>query len=290
VRQELRDRVVFAPQNVLQDPPFSRLDIATCRNLLIYLEPEVQQRVLSLIHFGLREGGTLFLGTSETIAGAEDLFEPIDKKSRIFRRVGASRQGTIEFPLPHALDSNDPNGRGRFRERRHESVRLSLNQLTQQTLVEHRCPAAVTLDRDHRVLYFHGDTRPYLLQPTGEPTRDLMLLVREGIRGAVRVALSRAAIDNAPVTLTDGSVDIDPLRRLRVAVTASPLTTDGAAGANSSEYFVVSFAERGEISLASAPAASSRRRTSCAGSAPSCKARSRSCRPATKSSRLPTKR
>ena len=63
MRPELRDRVVFAPQNVLQDPPFSRLDIATCRNLLIYLEPEVQQRVLALLHFGLREGGALFLGT-----------------------------------------------------------------------------------------------------------------------------------------------------------------------------------------------------------------------------------
>ena len=103
VRQELRELVVFAPQNVLQDPPFSRLDIVTCRNLLIYLEPSVQQRVLALLHFGLREGGALFLGTSETIAGAEDLFEPIDKKARIFRRVGPTRHGSIDFPLPRTV-------------------------------------------------------------------------------------------------------------------------------------------------------------------------------------------
>src|SRR5439155_218995 len=91
VRQDLRERVVFAPQNVLQDPPFSRLDIASCRNLLIYLEPPIQQRLLALLHFGLREGGALFLGTSETAAGAEDRFETLDKKARIFRRIGPTR-------------------------------------------------------------------------------------------------------------------------------------------------------------------------------------------------------
>src|SRR4029079_7514849 len=93
IKKGVRDLVVFAPQNVVQDPPFSRLDICTCRNLLIYLEPELQRRVLSLMHFGLREGGALFLGTSETIAGVEDLLEPIDKKARIFRRVGVTRHG-----------------------------------------------------------------------------------------------------------------------------------------------------------------------------------------------------
>ncbi len=111
VRPELRDRVVFAPQNVLQDPPFSRLDIATCRNLMIYLEPEVQSRVLALLHFGLREGGALFLGSSETIAGTEDLYEVIDKKARIYRRVGPTRHGSVDFPLPHPiLDDEDGAG------------------------------------------------------------------------------------------------------------------------------------------------------------------------------------
>jgi two-component system CheB/CheR fusion protein len=112
VRQDLRDRVVFAPQNILQDPPFSRLDIACCRNLLIYLEPDLQQRVLGLLHFGLREGGALFLGTSETITGTDDLFEPVDKKARIYRRVGATRHGLVEFPLPGALAGmRDEGGR-----------------------------------------------------------------------------------------------------------------------------------------------------------------------------------
>src|SRR5207253_1754641 len=95
VKKELREMVVFAPQNVLQDPPFSRLDICTCRNLLIYLEQDVQRRVLALLHFGLREGGALFLGNSETIAGVNDLFDPVDKKWRIYRRVGPTRHGMV---------------------------------------------------------------------------------------------------------------------------------------------------------------------------------------------------
>ncbi len=110
VRQELRERVVFAPQNLLQDPPFSRLDIITCRNLLIYLEPEMQERVLGLLHFGLREGGTLFLGTSET-AGSDEMFESIDKKARIYRRIGPTRHGKIAFPLPHPLVGGNGNER-----------------------------------------------------------------------------------------------------------------------------------------------------------------------------------
>src|SRR6185503_291900 len=110
IKQPLRECVVFAPQNVLQDPPFSRLDIATCRNLLIYLEPEVQLRVLSLLHFGLREGGALFLGSSETVGAAEGLFELVDKRARIFRRVGPTRHGDIDFPRPPAMRGADGGG------------------------------------------------------------------------------------------------------------------------------------------------------------------------------------
>ncbi|MFO0847225.1 MAG: chemotaxis protein CheB [Gemmataceae bacterium] len=254
VRQELRDRVVFAPQNVLQDPPFSRLDLATCRNLLIYLEPDVQRRVLSLLHFGLREGGTLFLGTSETIAGAEELFEPVDKKARIYRRVGPTRHGAVEFPLPHGFPAGGPGAGGRGR--RADGGRPSVAQITQHELLSHHTPAAVAVDRDYRVLYFHGDTRAYLVQPTGEPTRDLLLLARDGVRPAVRVALHRAAAEGVPATAADGWADAGNGRQVRVAVTASPapgVAPDGTPAPP--DYFVVSFADHGNLPHPAAPAA-----------------------------------
>jgi two-component system, chemotaxis family, CheB/CheR fusion protein len=99
VKRELRDMITFAPQNLLQDPPFSRLDLITCRNLLIYLEPEFQKKVVALFHFALREGGHLFLGPAETVSGHDDLFHPISKRWRIYTRVGQTRHDIVDFPL-----------------------------------------------------------------------------------------------------------------------------------------------------------------------------------------------
>ncbi len=238
VRPELRERVVFAPQNVLQDPPFSRLDIATCRNLLIYLEPDVQERVLALLHYGLREGGALFLGTSETISGTEGMFEPIDKKAKIFRRVGPTRHGSAEFPLPRVIR---PTSTGSLAPGRSVPLRPTFAQITQRALLDHHMPAAVLVDRDYRIQYYQGDTRPFFSPPRGEPSRELLELTVEGVRGAARVALRRAAAENRPVTVLDGWIATTPGNRGRVAVTASPAAESGAP-----DHFVVSFALKDE--------------------------------------------
>jgi two-component system, chemotaxis family, CheB/CheR fusion protein len=239
VRQDLRERVVFAPQNILSDPPFSRLDIVTCRNLLIYLEPEVQQRVFALIHFGLRDGGALFLGNSETVPSGAGLFEPTDKKARIYKRVGPTRHGAIEFPLP----------RGVARDSRMSARALplpsgtapSIAQLTARALVASHIGAAVTVDRDGRIVYYQGDTKPYLAQPGGAPTQELLALAGEQVRGAVRMALQRAMANQAPARATGGWTTNDEGHRRRVLVTASPLESSGTP-----ELFVVSFQQGGE--------------------------------------------
>jgi PAS domain S-box-containing protein len=260
VKQFLRECVLFAPQNVLSDPPFSRLDIVSCRNLLIYLEPDVQQRVLNLLHFGLREGGALFLGSSETVAGLDEMYELVDKRSRIYRRVGPTRHGSLDFPLPHAfrnLSAGEGGGAGdggegaaaraaaemRTFERR-PTGRPSIAMLTQRTLLEQHVKAAVTVDRDNRVLYFHGNTRPFLEQPPGEPTRDMLVLAREGLRGSLRVALHRCAAEQKSVTVLDGWVEMSTGRHARVAVTASPVAMDDPMHP---EYFVVSFDHLDEL-------------------------------------------
>ena len=241
VRPELRERVIFAPQNVLQDPPFSRLDIVSCRNLLIYLEPEVQQRVLSLLHFGLREGGTLFLGSSETTGkNIDEMFEAIDKKNRLFRRIGPTRHGSIDFPLPHAIKRDNSSGRSPT-ETRLPGVRPTMTTMTARALLESHTPAAVTVDRDGYIAYYHGDTEPFVASPRGEPTRDLLLLARETVRGSVRTALLRARSKNEAVTIVDGFLEIEPGLRHRVSVTASPLDVK-----NAPDFFVVSFQLFGE--------------------------------------------
>jgi two-component system CheB/CheR fusion protein len=241
VRQELRERVVFAPQNVLQDPPFSRLDIVSCRNLLIYLEPDVQKRVLSLLHFGLREGGALFLGTSET-TGAEAFFEPVDKKARIFRRVGPTRHGSTDFPLPRALIDDPQRNVLRAASESRPAPRPTIAQLTTRALLQTHTPPAVTIDRDFHIVYYHGNTQPFLTPPRGEPTRDLMSLARDSLRGAIRSAVHRAISENAPVTVTEAWIEKAPGQQVRVAVNVSPLEAKAP-----SNHYVVSFQERGDL-------------------------------------------
>jgi two-component system CheB/CheR fusion protein len=233
VRPELREIVVFAPQNVLRDPPFSRLDIVTCRNMLIYLEPEMQQRVLAMLHFGLRDGGVLFLGTSEMASGGEALFETVDKKARIFRRVRGSRARDLHFPIPGVTA---PSADQPAAERNPQSPRATVQQITARALLHRHVPAAVAVDRDLRILYFHGDTSPFLSQPAGEPTRDLMEVVAHAIRAAVREAVRRAVEPGANAGMDSAMVERPGGARDLVLVKASTVT-----GSDDGEHLVISF-------------------------------------------------
>ncbi|HEY2775215.1 MAG TPA: chemotaxis protein CheB [Candidatus Binatia bacterium] len=239
VRQELRERVVFAPQNVLQDPPFSRLDIVTCRNLLIYLEPDLQQRLLALLHFGLRDGGALFLGTSETPGPSDELFEQVDKKARIFRRVGPTRHGSVEFPLPRRMTTTPTEPRT-AEVKAAAVLRPTIAQLTTRVLLEYHTPPAVTIDHDYCILYYHGDASPYLAQRSGEPTRDLMAVLREPLYPAVRSAFHRAAHTRATAT-EDAWIDRSDGVREHVLVAVSPVSRQPKA-----DLFVVSFKDLGQ--------------------------------------------
>src|SRR5580693_2974803 len=156
---ELRGTVVFTAQDVLADPPFSRLDLITCRNLLIYLRPEAQQKVLLLFHFALHEGGVLMLGNSETVGSVDDRFEPISKKQRIYRQIGHTRPGEVDFPI-------GPGGGVRTlwpgQTRPAAAQGFSPRDFTQQLLLASYSPPSVLINRKHECLYFSGPTDRYL--------------------------------------------------------------------------------------------------------------------------------
>jgi two-component system CheB/CheR fusion protein len=173
----------------------------------------------------------------------------IDKRNRIFRRIGPTRHGEIDFPPPRPYPPEDPARRvdaqpviTRF------SPRAPLAELARRALLEAHTSPGVMVDRDYQVLYYHGDVRPYI-QLSGEATRDLLLLARDGVRGAVRVALHHAAHGERGVA-SDGWIDAADGRR-RVEVTASPVPVpdDGPA----LDYYMVSFEERGMVAPAAAP-------------------------------------
>jgi two-component system CheB/CheR fusion protein len=199
VNKTIRDLVVFAKQDVLRDPPFSRIDLISCRNLLIYLSGDAQKKVLPLFHYALNQGGYLFLGNSETVGESMDLFAGVDRKWKVFRRqdVAASRVAiTTHVPLPVAEGAA---GRGRAGSAGGAASPGGVRDLAQQVLLEEYVPASVLINAEFDVLYIHGRTGKYLELAEGGASLNLLHMTREGLRLELAAAVRRAITQQARV-------------------------------------------------------------------------------------------
>jgi two-component system CheB/CheR fusion protein len=206
VSTELRAAVVFAVQDVLADPPFSRLDLVSCRNLLIYLQPEAQEKIVSLLDFALREGGVLLLGSTETVGADDGRFEAISKPERLYRHIHRGRSGQLGFPV-----SRDDGVRARARPapRQAPSRQTALADLCRRLVMETYAPAAVLINRKHECLYSLGPTDRYLRVAPGHPTHDLLAMVRESIRTRLRAAIRQASREDARIVVAGGRINHD---------------------------------------------------------------------------------
>jgi two-component system CheB/CheR fusion protein len=193
----LRDRCIFSRHNVLGDPPFSRVDFISCRNVLIYMQPLLQQQILPLLHYALKPGGFLWLGSSETAGNSRALFEVVDATHKIYvRQPGGGLPGT-------RFQQRSGNGNGAA----FSGVRLGLTvppraQLlkeAERTLLARYCPPGVVITRDMEILHFRGDTAPYLTPAAGAASLNLLKMLREGLLVSVRGAVMRAAETSAVV-------------------------------------------------------------------------------------------
>jgi two-component system, chemotaxis family, CheB/CheR fusion protein len=190
VVKELRDMCIFSTHSVIRDPPFSRLDLISCRNLLIYLKPSLQAQVIPLFHYSLRPGGYLFLGTSENLSRYSELFVTLDRKNRLFRR-----RDLVSRP-PLLLRQFMPNSRrpeGGAEEG--QSTLLQRSDMLRRiagTIVEHFAPAHVIVDESGQTLFFSSGTGKYLQPAVGPPNRDVVAMARPGLRADLRAALHRA--------------------------------------------------------------------------------------------------
>ena len=197
VSKLLRETVLFAPQNILADAPFSKLDLVSCRNLLIYLEPEVQQKLLQLFHFALNEGGYLILGPSESIGRQTELFRSVSKKWRIFQRANAVQPTRAGFPVQA----------GKRPDEQHLALspvpapHKNLTDLTRKILLEEYAPAAVVINRRYEVLHYSGPTQLYLQQPGGPPSHDLLTLALAALRPRIRAAAVKAINEETRVDI-----------------------------------------------------------------------------------------
>ena len=183
VKKRLRESVVFAPQSLINDPPFSNQDLVICRNLLIYLESDTQFKLIRLFHFALRADGFLFLGNSETIGSQKDLFSPVSKTWRIFKRLGSGRQPRIELPVFKTFSMQMRKEDGT--QGRRTKIKSPVG-IIHEALVDVYSPPAVLVDRNFNILFYQGDTIKYLKLPEGEPTRNLLDHLSPGIRTKAR--------------------------------------------------------------------------------------------------------
>jgi two-component system CheB/CheR fusion protein len=199
VTKALREAVVFAPQNLITDAPFSRLHLISCRNVLIYLEPDIQAKIISLLHFALLDGGCLLLGPAESIGRAVDMFEPVSKKWRVFRRIGPARRDLVNIPvIAPAGGTQGPQWHAPPEPRRPAGPRLT--ELMQRAVAEGFAPASILIDRKYEILCLLGPVGDYLDFPRGELSRDLLHMARQGLRTKLRAACQKALREQHPVS------------------------------------------------------------------------------------------
>jgi two-component system CheB/CheR fusion protein len=243
VRRDLRETVLFAHHNVIKDPPFSHLDLISCRNLLIYLNRPIQERVIETFHFALRPNGYLVLGLAESPETANDLFATADKFAHIFEsRTVSSR---VALPLTnHGLIVPTPAPRA---SEARPVERITPGELHQRLLERYAPPSVVTTE-EHNVVHMSESAGRYLSVPGGEPTRDVLRLVRPELRGDLRGALHEALRDRTVVTVTNVEIAIDD-HPARVTITVHPVLreSDPARG------YLLIFFEDSEAAIDAAP-------------------------------------
>ncbi|PSO30554.1 CheR family methyltransferase [Bradyrhizobium sp. MOS002] len=230
VVKELREMCIFSQHNVIKDAPFSKLDLVSCRNLLIYLNAELQNRVIPLFHFALLPDRFLFLGNSENVTRHPILFLPIDRRARIFKKLETGTRLPPEFPITTAA--------GRAAEvppLRSFRPDIGLERRAQR-IAERYAPAYVITDSNFQVLHFSGRTGRYIEPTAGAATLDLVQLVHRDLRLDLRAVLSRAAETNEPAHAEQVQLGANG-QHIPVDITVEPIQEGGSGNRN----FVVLF-------------------------------------------------
>jgi len=194
IKKNIREMVVFAVQNVIKDPPFTRLDLLCCRNLMIYLEPEIQNRLIPAFHYALKPGGVLFLSPSESIASHPDLFTPLNRKWKFYRAAGsiASTRTVMAGGLTWTKDVNAKESEEVVK----KIKETNFAELTKRALLQSYAPASVVTDIKGNILYVHGDTGKYLRPAPGQATLNVVEMAREELQLELRTTLLLAAADS----------------------------------------------------------------------------------------------
>ena len=247
ITKSVRDLCVFVQHDLARDPPFSRLDLVSCRNVLIYFDKALQKRALLTLHYALRQPGFLLLGRSENISGFNHLFVPADKANKIFART--ARESELRFaPRSEVHAATTPlQGRGAAA---HRQRTIDLSQLLDRVLLSRYAPPAVLVNERMEILQFRGQTGSYLQAAPGEPQNNLVKMAREGLAATLRATMVRAQKELTPVRAEGVEIDQDGFKKT-CAVVVVPFT---GLPDTSGQLYIVLFEE-------AAPPAAKRKRS-----------------------------
>jgi two-component system, chemotaxis family, CheB/CheR fusion protein len=225
VKNELREMVVFAIQDIARDPPFSKVDLICCRNLLIYFNSDLQNRLVPVLHYSLNKQGILFLGPSESIGKYADIFTILDKKWKIFQRAETIPANYMRLQLPTSIkleSDQNPSAVNNIKPRE-----TDIADTAQKILLHDYAPACVVIDQKHNIIYVHGQTGRYLELPSGEMSLDIINMAREGLKAELVSAIRKATTQDKEVVLNNLLVKENGGFR-SVNLTVKPLFPRGA--------------------------------------------------------------
>jgi two-component system CheB/CheR fusion protein len=218
ISKAIRELCIFSRHNLISDPPFSHLDLVSCRNLLIYLDAALQKRVLPILYYSLDSDGYLFLGSSENVGPFAELFESVDGRHRIYRKraMSAGSQMVLDFG---AFAFREGRGRRAANEEPAAWSALDVQREADRIVLSRYAPVGVVVDETMTVLQFRGRTAPYLEPAPGLASLDLFRMLSEGLLSEVRSALSQARTENAAVAReASRAVEGMPVQRVQVEV------------------------------------------------------------------------
>lgn len=215
ISKALREMCVFARQNVLSDPPFSRMDLISCRNLLIYIEPELQKKILPTFHYALKPEGFLFLGASESVGGFANLFEPVDKKQKIFsRKLGTLLAYQLPVSYGHPAEKKRVAAAKPGTDLDPLRVELNAQREADRVMVNQFAPPSVLINAELEVLQFRGSTSAFLEPPNGKASFNVLKMAREDLMLPLRGTINEAKKKNDPVCRKNVRLDDNGRTRL----------------------------------------------------------------------------
>src|SRR6185437_11628256 len=196
INKSIREMCIFARQNVISDPPFSNLDLVSCRNLLIYLDSVLQRRVIPILHYSLKLDGYLMLGGSETLTTFSEYFTAVDKKHKIYQK----RKGAAVHPGAYAPNlAYSPRSMQGLPAFKMPQAGFHLDRETERALANRFVPASIVVNESLEIVQFRGRTGAYLEPAAGSPSNSLAKMARDGLFSDLRIAIEAAKTSNAPV-------------------------------------------------------------------------------------------